>query len=84
MSIINDKHYFSGSDDQLREGPCVPVGGDWLTHVRLETVKTMRILCHTPEERLDFLSPVVGEMWHNKRDFLEVSICLAGDFISFN
>jgi hypothetical protein len=64
--------HFPGSEDALLEGPCVPVGGDWLTHVRLETAKTLRILAPTVDERFEHLTPVVGEMWHNKRDFLEV------------
>ena len=57
----------------MRDGPRVPVGGDWLTHVRLEVAKEMRVLAPHDNQNFTHLGPVVGEMWHNQRDLLEVS-----------
>ena len=66
----------SGNDARLRTGPRSPFAGDWLTHIRMEICKWMRMLAPHPNEHFAHLGPIVGEMWHNKQDLLEVMMLM--------
>lgn len=50
----------------------VPVGGDQLTRVRLQSSRTLRAGAHTAHERLEHVQPVICEMFHTLQDFIEV------------
>ena len=63
---------FAGDASRMDTGPKVPIGGDWLTHVRLEVAKDMRLLARQSTRHFSHFGPVVGEFWHNQRDLMEV------------
>ena len=50
----------------------VPVGGDQLTRVRFQGAKALRDGCHTVQERLEQLNPIIIELFHTLQDFLDV------------
>lgn len=50
----------------------VPVGGDQLTRVRLQSAKALQDGALTSTERLDHLDPMIMEMFHTLMDLLEV------------
>ncbi|XP_021372556.1 uncharacterized protein LOC110462743 [Mizuhopecten yessoensis] len=54
------------------ENLLVPVGGDQLTRVRLQSAGTLRAGAHTAQERLEHLQPVICEMFHTLQDFIEI------------
>lgn len=49
----------------------VPVGGDQLTRVRLQSAKALQDGALTSTERLDHLDPMIMEMFHTLMDLLE-------------
>ena len=65
----------TGSTDLLDQNRVV-FGGDQLTRVRMQGAKKLRVMGTTPARRFEHLQPVVFEQWHNKQDFLHVSLCL--------
>ena len=66
--------------EQELDSLTIPVGGDQLTRVRLQGAKALRSGAHTKEQRLDYLYPVIIEMFHTIQDFLEVYIRITSPF----
>ncbi|XP_061170356.1 uncharacterized protein LOC133179673 [Saccostrea echinata] len=67
---INKWYRKAGRASEL-EGLQVPVGGDQLTRVRFQGAKALRAGCHTIQERMEQLNPIIIELFHTLQDFLQ-------------
>ena len=50
----------------------IPVGGDQMTCVKLQSAKGLRAGCHTAVQRLEHMHPIIVELFHTSMDFLQV------------